>query len=50
MQNNEHISIFQKKNKFISFLVYSKYFKEILNTRQPPKKDYFAWVDKTFGI
>jgi hypothetical protein len=40
----------KQKNEFISFLVYSKYFKDLLNTFKPTKKDYFAWVDTTFVI
>jgi hypothetical protein len=40
----------EKKNDVIYFLVYSKSFKNLLNTWKPTKKDYFAWVDKTFGI
>jgi hypothetical protein len=41
----------KQKNEIIFFLVYNnESFRGLLNTYHPTKKDYFAWVDKTFGI
>ena len=40
----------KQKNELIFFLLDNKSFKGLLNTWKPTKKDYFAWLDKTFGI
>jgi hypothetical protein len=38
------------KNEFISILLDNRSFKGLLNSLYPTKEQYFAWVDKTFGI
>jgi hypothetical protein len=40
----------QQNNKLISILLNNTYFNQLLEYYHPTKKDYFAWVDKTFGI
>ena len=40
----------EEKNKLISILLNNKSFKKLLDNTYPTKEQYFAWVDKTFGI
>jgi hypothetical protein len=40
----------KQKNELIFFLLDNKSFKNLLDTLKPTKKDYFTWVDTTFGI